>query len=454
MLATLNLQLLPAEIPDETLQTPASLVPDGVVEAPAGFANLLRLRVGSPVAIPAAAGEILPQGGSELPLEPGAMAAPLPAELPVTAPADTPAPEALGQMVPVIGLQTLFDEPLTDAEINLETEIAYPTTAPAKDITTAAPALPITPLAPSTVVNPPIVSDAASLVPALESQSLPFVERPVVTQRQLTAEPPLTRELAASITDRSPPTLTAALPPERTVMSTAQPPAAVPVDRSSPPPELPLRPTVSASADRSDAIARELAPLLRTRPVVAQPSQTLHAQLNLQQPPNLFATPGPSVASSGMSYAAAAQQATDLISTSVRDSIWGERVSERVIMMAGNQLKSAEIRLTPAELGPLRVQVAIDDGAANVTFHAQHALTRDALEQALPRLREMLAENGLTLGNAQVGDDGVRQGSRDAEAEKAASTATGSESPDSAVEQGSDTDRRAILSRGLVDTFA
>ena len=451
MLATLNLQLLPAELPDETLQTPASLVPDGLVEAPAGFADLLRLRVDSPVVLPAAAGEFLPQGGSELPLEPGAMAAPLSAELPVIVAADTPAPEVLGQMVPVIGLQTLSDEPLTDAEINLETLVTYPTKAPAEGITTAAPALP---LAPSTAVNPPIVSDAASLVPALETRSLPFVERPVVTQPPLTPEPPLTRELAASMTDRSPPTFTAALPPERTVANTTQQPAAAAVDRSSPLPELPMRPTMPASADRSDAIARELAPLLRTRPVVAQPSQALHAQLNLQQPPNLLATPAPSVVSTDLSYAAAAQQATDLIGTSVRDSIWGERVGERVIMMAGNQLRSAEIRLTPAELGPLRVQVAIDDGAANVTFHAQHAVTRDALEQALPRLREMLAENGLTLGNAQVGDDGVRQGSRDAEAETAASTAAGSESPDSAVDQGSDTDRRATLLRGLVDTFA
>jgi flagellar hook-length control protein FliK len=239
-------------------------------------------------------------------------------------------------------------------------------------------------------------------------------------------------------------------------VTTPQLPAAASAERGAPPPELPLRPTVAAGAERSDVIARELAPLLRARPIVTQPSQALHAQLNLQPPPNLAAmtAPAPSLVSTDLSYAAAAQQATDLISTSVRDLAWGERVGERVIMMAGNQLKSAEIRLTPADMGPLRVQVAIDDGATNVTFHAQHAVTRDVLEQALPRLREMLAENGLTLGDAHVGDDGVQQGSRDAEHEATASLAATGDSADSAADQTSVADGPATLSRGLLDTFA
>ena len=98
---------------------------------------------------------------------------------------------------------------------------------------------------------------------------------------------------------------------------------------------------------------------------------------------------------------------TALIGTPVRDSAWGEKLGERVMMLAGNQIKTADIRLTPADLGPLRVKLSIEDGTANVTFHAQHAVTREAIEQALPRLREMLAESGLSLGQASVSDRGA-----------------------------------------------
>ncbi len=86
---------------------------------------------------------------------------------------------------------------------------------------------------------------------------------------------------------------------------------------------------------------------------------------------------------------------------------WGEALGDRVIMMAGRRVQSADIRLNPAELGPLRVQVSVDDGTVSVSFHAQHAVTRDAIEQALPRLRDLLDDSGLALGDASVSDQGT-----------------------------------------------
>jgi flagellar hook-length control protein FliK len=85
---------------------------------------------------------------------------------------------------------------------------------------------------------------------------------------------------------------------------------------------------------------------------------------------------------------------------------WNEALGERVSWMAGNKVQNAELRLNPAELGPVRVQISIDDGNATVNFTAQHPLTRDAIEQALPRLREMLADQGLLLQNANVSEQG------------------------------------------------
>jgi flagellar hook-length control protein FliK len=157
----------------------------------------------------------------------------------------------------------------------------------------------------------------------------------------------------------------------------------------------------------------------------------------------------------------ASRPALQHIELAVRETGWDKLVAERVLVMANSRLQNAEIRLTPAELGPLRVQLAVEDGAAHVTFQTQHALTREAIEQALPRLREMLAENGLSLGQANVdseGDTGVRQhdqGNAGTERQSQESAATDSaDSADTDIDQGPDTTIKAAAGNSLVDTFA
>ena len=131
---------------------------------------------------------------------------------------------------------------------------------------------------------------------------------------------------------------------------------------------------------------------------------------------------------------------------------WAEEVGQRVRLVNGSRFQTAEIRLSPAELGPLRIQVAVEDGATSVTFIAQHALTRDAIEQALPRLREMLADNGLTLAQTSVGGESVPQGQRDA---GRAVPADGYRAPGAAeADAGTDGPARRREPAGLVDTFA
>ncbi|MDH3747779.1 MAG: flagellar hook-length control protein FliK [Gammaproteobacteria bacterium] len=136
----------------------------------------------------------------------------------------------------------------------------------------------------------------------------------------------------------------------------------------------------------------------------------------------------------------------------VQESGWDKAMSERVMMMANGKLQNAEIRLTPAELGPLRVQVAIDEGTANVTFQAQHALTREAIELAMPRLREMLAEQGLLLGETNVSDDGVQHGGRE-DAERAQSDSR-HVADEGNLEELSERSVHTRVDDSLVDTFA
>lgn len=98
------------------------------------------------------------------------------------------------------------------------------------------------------------------------------------------------------------------------------------------------------------------------------------------------------------------------INVPVLDEGWTEALNERVLWMTGKSIQKAEIRLNPADMGPIRVEVSVADDVATVTFNAQHALTREAIELAMPRLREMLSENGMSLADTDVSDSGVGQG--------------------------------------------
>lgn len=81
---------------------------------------------------------------------------------------------------------------------------------------------------------------------------------------------------------------------------------------------------------------------------------------------------------------------------------WGTGLGDKVVWMVGNQTRGAEIHLNPPALGPLEVRVSITDGQANLSFMTHHAAVREALEAATPRLREMLGDNGISMGSVSV----------------------------------------------------
>ena len=151
---------------------------------------------------------------------------------------------------------------------------------------------------------------------------------------------------------------------------------------------------------------------------------------------------------------ARADTLTETINTPVRDAAWGDKLGERVLMLSGNQVKTAEIKLTPADLGPLRVRVSIEDGAAHVQFHATHAVTREAIEQALPRLREMLAESGLSLGQTDVSEQGVADGKADREYAAGGDSAAAVDEHGDAADADRTERRKTVAPSGLLDTFA
>lgn len=89
---------------------------------------------------------------------------------------------------------------------------------------------------------------------------------------------------------------------------------------------------------------------------------------------------------------------------------WSEAVVDRVMWLSSQNLKSAEIQLDPAELGHLEVRVNLSQDQAQVTFASPNAGVRDALEGQMHRLRELFAQQGMNLADANVSDQSLNRG--------------------------------------------
>ncbi|EXJ16874.1 flagellar hook-length control protein FliK [Imhoffiella purpurea] len=73
-------------------------------------------------------------------------------------------------------------------------------------------------------------------------------------------------------------------------------------------------------------------------------------------------------------------------------------------------LSKAEMRLQPPSLGSLDVKITMEGDKASVLFVSPHPVVREVLEAAMPRLRDALAQDGLSLANLSVADQGARGG--------------------------------------------
>jgi len=88
---------------------------------------------------------------------------------------------------------------------------------------------------------------------------------------------------------------------------------------------------------------------------------------------------------------------------------WDNQVSQRIVYMVGKE-QAATLTLNPPELGPVQVVLNVSNDQATIAFSSQQLEVRQALENAMPRLREMMSESGIALGNATVDAGTANQG--------------------------------------------
>ena len=153
---------------------------------------------------------------------------------------------------------------------------------------------------------------------------------------------------------------------------------------------------------------------------------------------------------------AAGSAPIDRLSARVGTPAWDNQVGQKVIWMVGGEDQSATLELNPPDLGPVQVVLSVSNDLASVTFSSQQLEVRQALENALPRLREMMSESGIALGNATVnaGAEG-RQGQDGQQGRGKGGNGNGGNGGDSAVAEAAPRQRTGVLGgAGAVDTFA
>jgi flagellar hook-length control protein FliK len=85
---------------------------------------------------------------------------------------------------------------------------------------------------------------------------------------------------------------------------------------------------------------------------------------------------------------------------------WGQALGNQVVWALNQGLPAAALHLSPPELGPVSVHIRLDQDQASIAFSSPHVAVRDAIEAAMPRLRDMLGDQGIALVNVNVSQHG------------------------------------------------
>lgn len=127
-----------------------------------------------------------------------------------------------------------------------------------------------------------------------------------------------------------------------------------------------------------------------------------------------------------------------------------DAVGARVGWLADQKIGHAHIKITPNDLGPIEVRLQLDGDKVHATFTSAHADVRHALESSLPRLRDLLGEQGFQLGNADVGQQQTAQDGGRGEGR----SGMGGDDGEPALADATLSPSQLIRQRGLVDAYA
>lgn len=127
---------------------------------------------------------------------------------------------------------------------------------------------------------------------------------------------------------------------------------------------------------------------------------------------------------------------------------WADQLSEQIIWLGQQEIKSALIKINPEELGPIEMHIKVIKNTASLSINSHSSEVCEILDQSMPRLKEMMSEQGLQLSDVQIGSDA--RSSHFSHSENQPNNAE-AEANEETVQA---TPVKRKLSTGLVDYFA
>jgi flagellar hook-length control protein FliK len=127
---------------------------------------------------------------------------------------------------------------------------------------------------------------------------------------------------------------------------------------------------------------------------------------------------------------------------------FADTLKDKVMVMINQKLQQFEITLDPPEFGNMQVRVNLQGEQAAVNFIVQNQQAKDALEENMHKLKNMLAEQGVDVGGANVEQQNQQQNQDDNNAKN------GSNSLKIADQNNDEVDIKHVLSAKLFDSSA
>ncbi len=176
------------------------------------------------------------------------------------------------------------------------------------------------------------------------------------------------------------------------------------------------RPEPAAAAGQTLFMRTPQAPLVLPQGPAEAALQAEELARDTPRTEQIVARPGDVAAGSRFASVLSRAEAEPAVQVPVGRNGWAEALGQRMLWMgARGGVGQAELALNPPELGPLHVRINTQNDQASVVFSSAHIGVREALDQALPRLREMFDGQGLQLVDVDVRDQ-PRQGQQWAQA--------------------------------------
>ncbi|MTW00460.1 flagellar hook-length control protein FliK, partial [Pseudoduganella ginsengisoli] len=156
------------------------------------------------------------------------------------------------------------------------------------------------------------------------------------------------------------------------------------------------------NADTGAGAAAKVQPDLRQPAGVERTQESRAPAIRAVEANAAASVPAPVAQAQLASAKAAEAVAANQLPARVGTTAWDQQLGQKVVWMVAGGEQSASLTLNPPDLGPMQVVLNVSNDQASASFTAAQPEVRQALEAALPRLREMMSEAGIQLGSATV----------------------------------------------------